>query len=52
MEHEKMLACEHTEGDQIGPVCLSCGRVSFDPSYAFVAFALLFFGAQIARFLW
>lgn len=51
-EHEAMLSCPHSEADAIGPVCISCGRVSFDPSYAFIAFAVCFFAAQVARWLW
>lgn len=50
-EHEAMLACPHSEADALGPCCLSCGRVSFDPSWFFLAFAVLFFAAQALRLL-
>lgn len=49
-EHRAMLECKHSEADQIGPICLSCGLVSFDPSWLFVGFAVFFFGLQAARF--
>lgn len=47
-EHSAMLNCEHKEADQLGPVCLHCGRLALpDPSWAIVAIGFLMLGLNV-----
>lgn len=50
-EHRVMIDCKHAEEDRLAFVCLSCGRVSFDPSWFVLAFSALFIAVQAARWL-
>jgi hypothetical protein len=48
-EHLRMIECVHAEADELGPICLSCGRVTFDPSHMIIGFALLLMLATTLR---
>lgn len=50
-EHEQMISCQHSEADQLLFVCLSCGRVSFDPSWLIVGISFVFFAIEAGRCL-
>ncbi len=52
MEHASMLTCRHTEADQLGPICLCCGRADLpDPSYIVIALAVILFGAHVVYWI-
>lgn len=44
-----MLSCLHSEADALGPICIGCGRVSFDPSWFILAASVAFGVAQSVR---
>lgn len=50
-EHRAMLSCVHSEADQIGPCCLRCGRIAFDPSKAILAISVAYMAFQALRWV-
>ena len=43
-EHRSMIDCTHDEADQLGPVCIHCGRLDLpDPSFLVVVAGLCLF---------
>lgn len=52
MEHDQMINCQCSEADQLGFLCLACGKTRLpDPSWIVIGLAVVMFGANLVYWI-